>query len=105
MQAEGTQPPAASADVIERSIPVQEDLLGRLREVEVPGDVREDYTAFLDRIESSLPLFDDLAEAVRRNREDPELTTEFAQIAADTRPFANEHGLTECLPDAAGAAG
>jgi hypothetical protein len=67
--------------------------------VEAPGDLRAGYTEFLDRIEASLPLYEQLVEDVRRSRNDPELTTRFAQVAAETRPFATEHGLTDCLPD------
>ena len=94
-------PAKAAARVIERTSGVQEKLLGRLRDVEVPGDVRGDYDAFLDRIGDTLPLFQDLADVLREGREDPELTNKLEEVAADTRPFATANDLDACLTDAA----
>lgn len=99
--AEGAGQQAASAEVLERSVPLVEDQLDRLRDVEVPDDLSSDYEAFVDGVGEALPLFDDLADAVREGQQpDSRLTTEFARIAAETRPFATEHGLTACLADA-----
>ena len=65
-----------------------------------PPELQEDFDRFVDRIRETLPLFERLADTTREGREDPELTTELAGVAADTRPFATEHGLNDCLTDA-----
>jgi hypothetical protein len=90
-----------TADVLERSAREYEPYMDRLREVEAPDDLKDDWDAFLDRIEEAFGLFPRLAEATRSgDREElTELTTRFAQLAGDTRPFAQRHGLDDCLPE------
>ena len=100
VRSQGLPPNETAATVLEKSVPVENKLLGRLREVEAPDDLSAPYERFLDRVEDTVPLLDRTADNLRAKRQDPELTTEFAQIAADTRPFATDNGLTACLPDA-----
>ena len=88
-----------TADIIERTIPLQKQLLGELGEIEPPEDVAEDYDAFLARIDDGVDLFPRLAESLRSGKQDQELVAEFDEIAQDTRPFAAEHGLDACVPD------
>jgi sigma54-dependent transcription regulator len=90
-----------TADVLERSAEEYEPYMDRLREVEAPDELEGEWAAFLRRIEEAFGLFPRLAEATRSgDREElSELTTRFAQIADDTRPFAQRHGLNACLPD------
>lgn len=90
----------AAAEVLERSISTERDLLERLGAVQAPASIEPDYRRFVGRIEDALPLFHRLSRAIRAGRDDPDLETRFARIAADTRPFATRHGLTQCLPDA-----
>jgi hypothetical protein len=89
-----------TATVIERSVPLQEQLLAELDDVEPPEDVADDYDSFLDRIGDGVDLFPRLAGSVRSGKEDQELAEEFGKIADETRPFAQEHGLDACIPDA-----
>jgi hypothetical protein len=96
-----TDPEQAAADVLERATEEYEPYMDRLRAVEAPDDLKDDWDAFLDRIEEAFGLFPRLAEATRSgDREElTELTTRFARIAGDTRPFAQRHGLDDCLPE------
>ena len=89
-----------SAEIIERTVPLQKDLLAELGDVEPPEDIAEDYDAFLARIDDGVDLLPRLAESLRSGKEDPELAAKFEEIAQDTRPFAAEHGLDACVPDA-----
>jgi hypothetical protein len=86
-----------TAAIIERQVPLQEELLGELRDVEAPEDLADDYEAFLDRIEDGVELFPRLAGSIRTGEEDPDLRTEFEEIAKETQPFAQEQGLTDCI--------
>ena len=81
-------------------MPVQRRLLERLGGVRAPHVLQDDFESFVETLRASLPLFEDLIAVVRENRNDPELNTELARVAADTRPFATEHKLLACLPDA-----
>jgi hypothetical protein len=89
-----------SAAIIERSVPLQEELLGELGEIEPPEELAADYDAFLDRIGDGVDLFPRLAESIRSGKEDQELAGEFEEVANETRPFAQEHGLDACIPEA-----
>jgi hypothetical protein len=94
-------PEQAAADVLERATEEYEPYMDRLRAIEAPEDLKDDWEAFLDRIEEAFDLFPRLAEATRTgdSAELTELTTRFTQIAGDTRPFAQRHGLDDCLPE------
>ena len=89
-----------TAEIIERSVPLQEQLLGELGEIEPPEELAADYDAFLAGIGDGVDLFPQLAESIRSGKEDQELAAKFEEIANDTRPFAQEHGLDACIPDA-----
>jgi hypothetical protein len=97
---EGLTGNQAAAEVLERAQPLQDELIEDVAEVPAPPELQEDFDRFVDRIRDTLPLFERLAEATREGREDPELNTALIEVAADTRPFATEHGLTDCLTDA-----
>jgi hypothetical protein len=88
-------------EVLERGTEAYRPYLDRLRDLGPPADLRDDWDAFLGGVEDAFALFPRLAAATRsRDREElSELTTRFAQIAGDTRPFAQQHGLDDCLPD------
>jgi hypothetical protein len=89
-----------TAALIERTIPLQEKSLDALGEIEPPGDIAGEYDEFLARIGDGVDRFPRLAESVRSGKEDPELAAEFEAIAQDTRPFAAEHELDACVPEA-----
>jgi hypothetical protein len=89
----------ATAEIIDRSTDSSKALIGDLRDVDTPDDVSDDYEAFLDSIEEGTDLYPRLADAIRENKEDKDLTQQFESIANETRPFAKEHGLTDCVPD------
>ncbi len=87
------------AYVLDESVPIQKNLVDDLDAIEAPGDIQDDYDQFVGRLREGLPLFEQLADAVRENKRDPELEAEFKQLGQDTRPFAEEHGLKACLAD------
>ena len=89
----------ATAEIIDRSTESSGELLGELREVETPDDVSDDYESFLGEIENGIDLYPQLADSIREGKEDPELAKQFEAIASETRPFAQEHGLTDCVPE------
>jgi hypothetical protein len=88
-----------AAEVIERSIPIVQKRLDEMKAIQAPTGLQKDYDAFVSRLAATVALFPRIADAVRANRDDPELTSRFQSIADDTRPFATEHGLKECLTD------
>ena len=87
------------AYVLDESVPIQKDLVEDLDAIEAPEDIQDDYDQFVGRLREGLPLFEQLADAVRENKRDPELEAKFKQLGQDTRPFAEEHGLKACLAD------
>ena len=87
------------AYVLDESIPIQKNLVEDLDAIEAPEDIQDDYDQFVSRLREGLPLFEQLADAVRENKRDPELEAEFKELGQDTRPFAEEHGLKACLAD------
>jgi hypothetical protein len=91
------------ADVLETTVEEYEPYFERLRALEAPGELEEGWTAFVDGIGEALDLIPELADATReRDREKlAELTQDFSRIADETRPFAQQNGLSDCLPDSA----
>ena len=87
------------AYVLDESVPIQKDLVADLDAIEAPADLQDDYDQFVDRLRDGLPLYEQLADAVRENKRNPELEAEFEQLGQDTRPFAEEHDLKACLAD------
>jgi hypothetical protein len=91
----------AVADALEATAEAYAPYMDRLRALEPPSDLAEPWTEFLDGVERAFDLIPDLADATRGNDRDRlrELSTEFTRIARETRPFAEEHRLDDCLPD------
>ena len=91
----------AVADVLDASVDEYQPVLDRLRAVEAPEPLREEWSAFLEDIQEGFDRFPELADATREGDRErlSELTEEFTRIASDTRPFAERNGLEDCLPD------
>ncbi|MGI8622687.1 MAG: hypothetical protein ACR2NB_04165 [Solirubrobacteraceae bacterium] len=100
IRAEGLGQREASAALFDRSVPVERRLLDRIGKVPAPKALQAAFGRFVGRLRATLPLFPDIAATVRANKTNPELSTKLLQIAADTRPFATQHKLLACLPDA-----
>ena len=97
-QVEGAAPEQV-ADAIEESSREFEPVLQRLRDLEAPEDLRAGWNAFLDDIGQAADLLGQVADAVRTgNREDgAALAERYEEIARQTRPFAEQHNLDDCL--------
>ncbi len=91
------------ADVLDTTVEEYEPYFERLRALEAPGELEEGWTAFVDGIGEAFGLIPELADATReRDRKKlAELTQDFSRIADETRPFAQQNGLSDCLPDSA----
>jgi hypothetical protein len=78
--------------------------MDRLRELDPPADLDANWNDFLDGVERAFALIPDLADSTRNGDQKrlTELSEEFTQIARDTRPFAEENRLDDCLPDQTG---
>jgi hypothetical protein len=89
------------ADVLEQTAEEYRPYLDRLRDLEPPEDIAEDWSSFVEDITEAFDLIPELADATRANDEEKlsELTSQFSEIAEDTRPFAERTGLDDCLPD------
>ena len=85
--------------MLRRSIPYQRRLINQLDTVEAPEAIAEDYTFFVARLRQALPLIKSLPESIDNPKARTVLQAEFKDLAADTRPFALEHGLKACLSD------
>ena len=91
----------AVAGALERSAEAYAPYMERLRALKPPSDLAEQWTSFLDGVERAFDLIPELADATRDTDRDRlrELSEEFTRIARETRPFAEEHRLDDCLPD------
>jgi hypothetical protein len=91
----------AVATTLERTAEAYEPYMERLRDLDPPADLDANWTSFLDGVERAFDLIPDLADATRGADEKrlTELSEEFTQIARETRPFAEDNGLDDCLPD------
>ena len=91
----------AIAEVLERTTDEYRPYLDRLRELQPPADIADDWSSFLDGIGEAFDLFPELAAATRDKDEQKlaELNRQFSGIASETRPFAEQTGLDDCLPD------
>lgn len=96
-QKAGSTSPEAAADAMSQVLPLGKQLIVDLRPVEVPGEVEEDWTTFLDTLEGAFDLMPQLAKSISAGQPDPELVKQFAAVEKNTRPFADKYGLTECL--------
>jgi hypothetical protein len=88
-------------DLLEETADAYRPYLDRLRELEAPAVIADEWESFVDDITQAFDKIPELADATRENNEEQlsELTSEFSEIAADTRPFAERYELNECLPD------
>jgi len=92
------------ATVLESTAEAYEPYMERLRALEPPSDLEANWTSFLDGVERAFDMIPELADATRAGDEKrlEELSGEFTQIARDTRPFAEDNRLDDCLPDQTG---
>jgi hypothetical protein len=97
-EVEGAQPEQV-ADAIEETSREFEPVLQRLRDLEAPQDLRADWNAFLDDIGEAADLLGQVADAVRtgNQEEGAALAERYEEIARQTRPFAEQHNLDDCL--------
>ena len=88
------------ATVLERTAEAYEPYMEHLRALEPPADLEESWTSFLDGVGRAFDRIPELADATRTGDQAKltELSEEFTQIARDTRPFAEDHRLDDCLP-------
>jgi predicted nuclease with TOPRIM domain len=91
------------ADTLERTAEAYQPYMERLRALEPPADLEENWTSFLDGVERAFDKIPELADATRAGDEKrlTALSEEFTQIARETRPFAEDNRLDDCLPDQA----
>jgi uncharacterized protein YpuA (DUF1002 family) len=89
------------ADVLEETAKDYDPYLERLHDLKPPENLSADWSKFLDGIDKAFDLIPDLADATREGDRDKlaDLTTQFSQIAGDTRPFATKYKLDDCLPE------
>jgi chromosome segregation ATPase len=94
----------AVATTLERTAEAYAPYMDRLRALDPPSDLAESWTSFLEDVERAFDLIPDLADATRSGNQKrlAELSEEFTQIARETRPFAEDNRLDDCLPDEAG---
>lgn len=95
------------ADVLEETARDYQPYLDRLRDLDPPENISGEWSKFIDGVDRAFDLIPQLADASRENdRERLEnLTADFTQIDADTRPFATKYKLDDCLPENSGPAG
>jgi len=88
-------------DLLEETADAYGPYLERLRDLQPPEDLAEEWSNFVDGISEAFDLIPELADATRENDEQQlsELTSRFTEIAQDTRPFAERTGLDDCLPE------
>jgi hypothetical protein len=89
------------ADALEETVEAYQPYLARLRALEPPEQLADGWNGFLDGVEEAFDLIPELADATREGDRDKlsELTGKFTDIARRTRPFAEDNGLDDCLPD------
>ena len=94
-------PEERAATLLETATRAYEPILVDLRELEAPEDLRADWDTFLDRVNEAYDLFPQLADATRAGDREQlgELARRFQEIAEETRPFAQDNDLGDCLPE------
>jgi hypothetical protein len=91
----------AVADVLEQTAKEYDPYLEQLHDLKPPANLSDDWNKFLAGVDKAFDLIPDLADATRSGDRAKlqDLTTQFTQIAGDTRPFAQKYELSDCLPD------
>jgi hypothetical protein len=89
------------ADALEAAAKEYEPYMDRLRGLKPPEELAGGWDRFLDGVQEAFALIPELADATRDGDREKlsDLTTRFSQIAGDTRPFAQDNGLDDCLPE------
>jgi len=87
-----------TAEVLEESLAGQRRLLDRLDRVEAPAEIQGDYREFVRLIREATELTPRIVESARSGRRDDQLVTRLTEIAGPTRRFAQENGITDCVP-------
>jgi hypothetical protein len=89
------------AEALEKTTEEYQPYLDRLRDLEPPEELADSWDRFMDRIEEAFDKIPQLADATRDNDSAKlqELAQDFSRIADETRPFAEENDLDDCLPD------
>jgi outer membrane murein-binding lipoprotein Lpp len=92
---------AAVATTLERTAEAYDPYMDRLRALDPPSDLAENWSSFLDGVQRAFDLIPELADATRTGDQKrlTELSGEFTRIARETRPFAEDNRLDDCLPD------
>ena len=92
------------ATMLERTAEAYEPYMERLRALDPPSDLAENWGNFLDGVERAFDMIPELADATRSGDQKrlTDLSGEFTQIARETRPFAEDNRLDDCLPDQTG---
>jgi hypothetical protein len=91
----------AVATVLERTAEAYAPYMERLRALDPPSDLAESWSSFLGGVERAFDLIPDLADATQAGDQKrlTDLSEEFTRIARETRPFAEDNQLDDCLPD------
>jgi ABC-type glycerol-3-phosphate transport system substrate-binding protein len=89
------------ADVLEDTAKEYDPYLNQLHDLKPPAELDDEWNKFIAGIDKAFDLIPDLADATRDGDQSKlqDLTTEFTQIAGDTRPFATKYKLNDCLPE------
>jgi hypothetical protein len=89
------------ADVLEDTAKEYDPYLDQLHDLKPPADIAPQWDKFMAGIDKAFDLIPELADATREGDRSKlqDLTTEFTQIAGDTRPFATKYKLNDCLPE------
>jgi hypothetical protein len=89
------------ADALEDTARDFQPYIDRLKGLEPPEDISDDWTKFVDGLGRAFELIPALADASRVNdtEELQDLLEDYRKIDTDTRPFATEYKLDDCLPE------
>jgi hypothetical protein len=92
---------AATPESLEEIADAYEPYLGRLRALEPPSELSDDWDDFLGGVAEGFELLPDLARAAEAEDTDEleRISQRAQEIAEETRPFAQSNDLDDCLPD------
>jgi hypothetical protein len=90
------------ADALEVAMPITREAIAEAANLPRPAEDEELLRDFWSRLEDSYPVYEQLIEAIRSGDEATvsKVDSDLAEIAADTRPVAEDYGLISCIPDA-----